>query len=132
MQKTEKIAKTESTTQSRAEDIVHQYFDLLDAHLDDIVHGRAVQMMQLKQIASLLFVSHYHLTDVVKQTTGHHPCYFYDRKIIEIAQKMLAETALPISEIAITLTYDPSNFSKFFKKMTGQTPGHFRSRQRNG
>lgn len=127
----QKMEKTESIVQTRAEDIVRQYFDLLDGHLDDIVHGRAVQMMQLKQIASLLFVSHYHLTDVVKQTTGHHPCYFYDQKIIEIAKKMLATTTQPISEIAMTLTYDPSNFSKFFKKMTGQTPGHFRSKQRN-
>jgi len=127
----QKMEKTESIIQTRAEDIVRQYFDLLDGHLDDIVHGRAVQMMQLKQIASLLFISHYHLTDVVKQTTGHHPCYFYDQKIIEVAKKMLAKTTQPISEIAMTLTYDPSNFSKFFKKMTGQTPGNYRSKQRN-
>lgn len=124
----EKAEKTESIVLTRAEDIVRQYFDLLDGHLDDIVHGRAVQMMQLKQIASLLYVSHFHLTDVVKQTTGHHPCYFYDQKIIEIAKKMLATTTQPVSEIAMTLTYDPSNFSKFFKKMTGLTPGSFRNK----
>jgi AraC-like DNA-binding protein len=39
---------------------------------------------------------------------------------------MLLETEKSVSEIAKILTYDPSNFSKFFKKFVGQTPGKFR------
>nr|WP_315095501.1 AraC family transcriptional regulator [Chryseobacterium timonianum] len=33
---------------------------------------------------------------------------------------------MAIAEIARKFTYDPSEFSKFFKKRTGQTPGNFR------
>ena len=39
---------------------------------------------------------------------------------------LLKETKASIAQIAIQLTYDPSNFSKFFKKWTGLTPGNFR------
>ncbi len=43
---------------------------------------------------------------------------------------MLSETDKSIAEIAKTLTYDPSNFSKFFKKIVGQTPGQFRKKSK--
>lgn len=82
--------------------------------------------MEINQISSELFLSHKHLTDTVQKETGNHPCYFYDIKIIDQAKQMLSQTDKSVSEIARTLTYDPSNFSKFFKKITGKTPGQFR------
>lgn len=82
--------------------------------------------MEINQIANALFISHKHLTDTVQKETGSHPCHFYDLKILDEAKKMLLETDKTISEIAKILTYDPSNFSKFFKKIIGQTPGQFR------
>lgn len=114
----------------RSEEITKDYFAFLDNHLSDIVEGRVTKMMELNQIASALFVSHTHLTDTIQQTMGHHPCYFYDLKIAEQAKKMLLNTNSPIADIANTLTYDPSNFSKFFKKFTGQTPGEFRKQHK--
>ncbi|WP_425549806.1 helix-turn-helix domain-containing protein [Chryseobacterium ginsenosidimutans] len=42
------------------------------------------------------------------------------------SKKMLMNTNLSIAVIAKKLTYDPSNFSKFFKNWTSQTPGQFR------
>jgi AraC-like DNA-binding protein len=36
---------------------------------------------------------------------------------------MLNTSDKSVAEIARIFTYDPSNFSKFFKKMTGLTPG---------
>lgn len=110
----------------RSDEITKAYFDFLDKHLSDIVSGKATEMMQLNQIASALFLSPGHLTDTIQQTMGHHPCHFYDLKIAEQAKQMLLTTTHSIADIANTLTYDPSNFSKFFKKFTGQTPGEFR------
>ncbi|TPD73737.1 helix-turn-helix domain-containing protein [Flavobacterium microcysteis] len=112
--------------QKRSEEITQNYFLFLDRHISDVISGKATDFMEINQIASELFISHKHLTDTVQQETGHHPCHFYDLKIIDHAKKMLEETALPVSEIAKILTYDPSNFSKFFKKFTGQAPGTFR------
>ncbi len=115
----------------RSDEITKAYFDFLDEHLAAIVSGEATEMMQLNQIANALFLSHSHLTDTIQQTMGHHPCHFYDLKIIDQAKKLLIDTDYSIAEIAKKLTYDPSNFSKFFKKFTGQTPGEFRKWHNN-
>ncbi|GGH16959.1 AraC family transcriptional regulator [Sphingobacterium alkalisoli] len=107
-------------------EITRDYFAFLDRHLSDIVEGKTTEMLKLNEIADALCVSHKHLTHTIQQTMGQHPCHFYDLKIIEIAKEMLLGTNIPIAEIARKLTYDPSNFSKFFKKWTGETPGEFR------
>lgn len=109
-------------TNRRGDEISKMYFAFLDQHIQDVSAGKLDDFMELKQIASELFISHQHLSDTIQQETGHHPCYFYDSKIIEQAQQMFLETDLSIAAVARILTYDPSNFSKFFKKMVGQTP----------
>jgi AraC family transcriptional regulator of adaptative response / methylphosphotriester-DNA alkyltransferase methyltransferase len=110
----------------RSKEITENYFKFLDQHIADIIDGNATDFLEINQIASQLFVSHHHLTDTVQQETGHHPCYFYDLKIIEEAKRLLLTTEKSVAEIAFMLTYDPSNFSKFFKKFENQTPGDFR------
>ena len=111
---------------TRSKEILTSYFVFLDQHIDDVVQGRVSEFMELNQIARELAVSHQHLSDTIQQETGHHPCHFYDEKIIDQAKKLLKETKVSVAQVAIQLTYDPSNFSKFFKKWTGQTPGYFR------
>ncbi len=110
----------------RSQEITEQYFQFLDKHITDVISGAVSDFMEINQIASELFLSHKHLTDTVRKETGHHPCHFYDLKIIEEAKRMLSDTNKSVSEIAGILTYDPSNFSKFFKKFVGSTPGRFR------
>ncbi|MDR3714536.1 MAG: AraC family transcriptional regulator [Puia sp.] len=110
----------------RAEEITRNYFSLLDKHIEEVVNGDVSKFMELNQIASALFVSHKHLTFTIQQATGNHPCHFYDLKIIEQAKIKLSGTDLSIAEIARIFTYDPSNFSKFFKKFVGQTPRQWR------
>ncbi|MDQ0106196.1 AraC-like DNA-binding protein [Chitinophaga terrae (ex Kim and Jung 2007)] len=110
----------------RSKEITEKYFRFLDEHISDVVSGKESDFMEINQIASKLFLSHKHLTDTVQKETGNHPCHFYDLRIIEEAKKMLSQTDLSVSEIARILTYDPSNFSKFFRKFTRQTPGEFR------
>lgn len=111
---------------TRSEEITKNYFRFLDKHITDVVSGNVSDFMEINQIASKLFLSHKHLTDTVQKETGKHPCHFYDLKIIEQAKQMLSETDKSVSEIARILTYDPSNFSKFFRNFTGKTPGQFR------
>ncbi|MDP9959384.1 helix-turn-helix domain-containing protein [Chryseobacterium lathyri] len=114
----------------RSEEITRQYFDFLEKHIQDVITGAVPEFMELNEIAGQLAVSHQHLTDTIKKEKGHHPCYFYDEKIISEAQSMIADSDYSIAEIARLFTYDPSNFSKFFKKMTGITPGEFRKNSR--
>ncbi|MNJ87373.1 DNA-binding transcriptional regulator AraC [compost metagenome] len=114
----------------RAAEITEQYFAFLDEHVEDVANGNATDFLELNQIANALHISHSHLSDTLQKSTGHHPCHFYDLKIVEKAKSLLKETDLSIAFIAKQLTYDPSNFSKFFKKFTGQTAGEFRKQQK--
>ena len=111
----------------RGDEITNDYLLFLDQHVEDVAKGDILDFLELNQIAKALHISHSHLSDTLQETTGHHPCYFYDLKIVEKAKSLLMETDLSIAEVARRLTYDPSNFSKFFKKFAGETPGHFRT-----
>lgn len=122
------MADTQKKEEKRSAEITRRYFDFIDKHTDDVCNGHVTEFMELSQIARELAVSHKHLTDSVQKETAHHPCHFYDAKIIERAKQLMANPQLSIAQIAMRLTYDPSNFSKFFKKFTGQTPGAFRKK----
>ena len=111
----------------RSEEITHQYFTFLYKHIQDVISGDVPEFLELNEIAGELAISHKHLTDTIKKETGQHPCSFYDEKIIDQIKQMLVESDQSVAEIARIFTYDPSNFSKFFKKMTGFTPGNFRN-----
>ncbi|MGN6420665.1 MAG: helix-turn-helix domain-containing protein [Pseudobacter sp.] len=124
------MATTGNKEVKRSIEITKRYFDFLNRHVDDVVNGRVSDFMELNEIARELAVSHTHLTDTIQKEMGNHPCHFYDEKIIGIAKEMLANTGISIATIALTLTYDPSNFSKFFKKWTGETPGSFRTKSK--
>lgn len=115
----------------RSDKITIEYFAFLDKHLAEIVSGKVTKMLELNQIANELCISAKHLSQTIQLTQGHHPCYFYDKKILEEAKKLLSKTNLSIADIAEKLTYDPSNFSKFFKKYVGQTPGQFRKKTKS-
>lgn len=124
------MADTRNKRIKRSDEITSQYFVLLDKHIEDLVAGRVGEMMELNEIAAELYVSHKHLTDTIKQTMGAHPCHFYDQKIIEKAKQLLLETNFSVAHIAVTLTYDPSNFSKFFRKYVKSTPDRWRKSSR--
>jgi len=119
--------KAKQDSSNRNVEITEEYFIFLNHHISEVISGNTAEFMKINEIAAKLCISHKHLTYIIQKETGDHPCYFYDLKIIEEAKKMLQENKLTISEIARILTYDPSNFSKFFKKMTGETPGAYRN-----
>ncbi len=123
------MANVKHKTSQRSKEITENYLQFLDQHIESVMAGDN-DFMEINEIAKELFVSHQHLADTIQKETGHHPCYFYDLKIIEKAKVQLLNTDQSVAKIALNLTYDPSNFSKFFKKFTGQTPNDFRKQHR--
>ncbi len=111
---------------ARQHEITADYLKELDKHLLDIEEGRADKMFGIRDFANILHIHPTHLTNTVKLTTGNHPCFYYEEKILVIAKRMLAENNRSIAEIAAHLTYDPSNFTKFFKHFSGMTPKQYR------
>ncbi len=111
---------------ARQHEIAADYLKELDKHLDDIVSGRATEMFEVRDFAALLFVHPTHFSNTIKSATGHSPCFFFEERLMEISKSMLQNVSTPISEIARILTYDPSNFTKFFIHFEGKTPKQYR------
>ena len=124
------MATQEQETLTGGEVITREYFAFLDRHPDDLLAGRETEMLHINGIAQRLFIAPVHLSNTVKLITGNHPCYYFDKKIIDLARHLLLETQLSSAEIARRLTFDPSNFNKFYKKLTGETPSQFREKNR--
>jgi len=112
----------------RQREIVADYLMAVDKHLEDILANRVMDMYEIRDFADDMHIDARHLSNTIKLVTGQSPCYFYEEKIMDIARKQLRETNAPVSEIAVRLTYDPSNFVKFFKRFEGTTPKKYREK----
>lgn len=111
---------------NRRQQLTMEYFNVIDRHIYDLASGRCTAVMTLKEVAEILFVHPRHLSNVVKDVTGNSTCHHFEFKLVKLAQQMLLKPDLSIKDIALKLDYDPSNFTKFFKKYAGQTPTIFR------
>lgn len=112
---------------SRNETIFQNYLGVIDAHLADVLEGKVDTMFELRDVAKQLFIHPGHLSNVIKEHTGKHPCYFYERKILAIAKRYLEDDQYSVAAIARILTYDPSNFTKWFRTYQGVTPSQYRA-----
>lgn len=112
----------------RGNELTSKFYEVMELHMRDIIEGKADSLFEVQDMADRLFIHPVHLSNTIKETTGKSPCDIYEEKLMEIAKGMLKDTTKPIADIAIQLTYDPSNFTKFFKKMEGLTPKQYRQK----
>lgn len=111
---------------ARQHEITADYRRLVAAHVADVVGGRASEMLEIRDFASALCIHPTHLSNTLKLTTGQPPCAFFEAEILAAARQLLCDTTRPVADIAANLTYDPSNFTKFFKRFAGCTPTQYR------
>jgi AraC family transcriptional regulator of adaptative response / methylphosphotriester-DNA alkyltransferase methyltransferase len=111
---------------ARQHEITADFRRLVAAHVADIAAGRATEMLEIRDFAGQLCIHPTHLSNTIKLATGQPPCFFFEAEILALAQELLRDTTRPVADIAASLTYDPSNFTKFFKRFAGLTPKQYR------
>ena len=110
----------------RQRQIVDQYIGHPDGHLADLRAGEAERVYEIRDFARMMHLHPVHLSNTVKEVTGSSTCDLFETRLLSMAKDLILNTDLPIGAIAARLTYDPSNFTKFFKAYTGTTPKKFR------
>ena len=72
-------------------------------------------------------MSPFHLAHVFKEAMGVAPHQYVVRRRVERAKELLADTDLPIAEIALKVgCASQSHFSALFHRVTGLTPQNYR------
>ncbi len=90
-------------------------------------HLEQEQEVSLAVIAEEVGMSYYHFSRSFKQSIGLSPINYITRQRIERAKRLLAETELPISEIALRAGFSSqSHFTTSFRRLAGVTPSIFR------
>jgi AraC-like DNA-binding protein len=110
----------------RPKEITEAFLAELDKHLEELKSGKAASTFGVGDIAALLHIHPTHLSNTIRVELKQSPCDIYEEKLMGIAKELILTTDLSIAEIARQLTFDPSNFSKFFKHFEGITPKQFR------
>ena len=79
--------------------------------------------------AKIIGISYKHLNTVCKSITGHTAKTYIDQFIILEAKRLLAISDSSVKELTYELGFDePTNFVKFFKKYTNQSPSQFKKK----
>lgn len=97
---------------------------MIDHHLSDEEEGRVA----LRVVANDVHMSYFHFSRAFKQSMGMTATNYIAERRIERAKKMLEETELPISEIALRSGFSSqSHFTTAFRRLAGATPKAFRA-----
>lgn len=89
------------------------------------------ETIRLSELASLANVSSQHFCRIFKQMTGKRPMDYINLLRINKAVTLLSENRLNISEIAMAVGFDDSNyFSRIFKKYRKKSPSALRNKQK--
>ena len=115
------------TVSFRQKELTEQYLQILDQHILDLKKGKSERTMEIRDFAAALHVHPVHLSNTIKEVTGQSTCDLYEERLLKAAKELLADRSLSIAQVAAQLTYDPSNFTKFFKHFSGLTPKQYRS-----
>ena len=85
--------------------------------------------LSIEQIASHAGFSHYHFIRFFHRTYGITPHQYLTRKRIQQAQRLLALSDLPVTEICLAVGFQSlGSFSTLYRRQTGYSPSEHRTR----
>ena len=106
--------------QTRGEtDEIRKVRRYLDSHVG--------QLVSIQEMSDLIYRSPDYLIKHFKAETGMTPYQYLLKRKIQIAERLLRDTVMPVGEVAAQLGYEDAHyFSGLFKKEKGVAPGQFR------
>jgi AraC-like DNA-binding protein len=89
------------------------------------------ESIELETLADIAGLSKWHFARAFKESVGTPPHFYLVQRRLERAQQLLAETDLPLAQIALKIGFsDQSHFSRRFRTVLGLTPRSFRRSKR--
>lgn len=117
-------ATTTSHAFGRKEDLVYKFSKMAARH--------HITERSVTYYSRHLYVSSKYLSETVKEITGKTAGEFIDELNILEAKRLLENPGLSVADISFALQFStPAFFSKFFKRLSGQSPKAFRLAQFN-
>lgn len=104
----------------------------LNLHLlQTYISQRLAQPVTLTELARQVNLSPTHFARVFKRQLGISPINYVIQKRMTQASTLLAETTMPLKQIALAVGYDDAfYFSRLFKKTAGLSPAAYRESER--
>ena len=97
----------------------------------EYVEEHLSENIELETLADIAGLSKWHFARAFKQSVGTPPHFYLVQRRLERAQELLAETDLPLAQIALKIGFsDQSHFSRRFRTLLGLTPRSFRRSKR--
>uniref|UniRef100_F4CF28 Transcriptional regulator, AraC family n=1 Tax=Sphingobacterium sp. (strain 21) TaxID=743722 RepID=F4CF28_SPHS2 len=107
---------------------VLQRFDELLNHYFSTEEPSEMGIPSVAYFADRLHLSPNYFGDLIKKETGKPPLEYIQHKIVDEAKNKISEGKKSINEVAYELGFTyPQHFSRFFKKIVGQSPNEFRA-----
>lgn len=99
--------------------LVRRFIEMVELHFS--------RLHTVEDFAAVLGCSTRTLQRLCYEEIGVTPRQFIDVRVAEESERLLTLSQIPIAAVARTVGFaDAANFSKFFQRQTGQTPGAFR------
>ncbi|GGD60346.1 response regulator [Paenibacillus nasutitermitis] len=101
--------------------------NLID-HVTKFIELRYMDDITLQLLADELFINYSYLSRLIKKETGQNFRDLLWEYRVEMAKIKLSTTNLKHYEVAYAVGFkDPAHFSQLFKKLTGKSPGEYKS-----
>lgn len=96
----------------------------------DYINKNLDKQIKIEELCDLVHLSKSSIIRLFYQEFNATPYSYVMNRRIQLANTLLTKTTLPIRDVASQLGFsDAHNFSTFYKKATGTTPGNFRRNQ---
>ena len=107
---------------------IQRFFQLLEKEFSGVNHEMPLRIKSAQDFANELALHPNYLNALLKAHTGQSLSSYLTSRIVEESKVLLRQTDWPLQQIGYALGFnDQSNFSRFFKKTTGQTAKQYRA-----